>query len=102
MQSILCCKANSTLPDRILVYACRRVWQYAVNAVLQDLGKQQPHKLSSQHLREWRRQRQRVQTKAQISTTAVAAATADATAAVTPDTVPKAPQPDHSSIAEMP
>lgn len=47
-----------------VVRTCRRLWQYAVNAVLQDLGKQQPHKLSSQHLRQWRRQRQRVQVTA--------------------------------------
>ena len=68
--------------------------------MLQDLGKQQPHKLSSQHLREWRRQRQKVQAKVHVSTTAAAAATADATAAVTPDSSSKAPEPDH--IAETP
>lgn len=30
-----------------------------MHAVLQDLGMQQPHKLSNQRLKEWRRQRQR-------------------------------------------
>lgn len=84
------------LNGRASVYTCRRLWQYAVNAVLQDLGKQQPHKLSSQHLREWRRQRQRAQAREQFPAAPSVAATAAATAAIAPDSASKAPELDHS------
>lgn len=37
----------------------RRLWQYAIHAVLQDLGKQwPPQRLSGKSLLNWRRQRQ--------------------------------------------
>ncbi|DBA81627.1 TPA: hypothetical protein ACH3X1_007382 [Trebouxia sp. C0004] len=37
----------------------RRLWQYAIQAVLQDLGQHQPRKLTGATLLEWRDQRQR-------------------------------------------
>ena len=40
-------------------HGCRRLWQYAIHAVLQDLGKHwPPQRLSGESLLEWRRQRQ--------------------------------------------
>lgn len=41
------------------LHGCRRLWQYAIHAVLQDLGKHwPPQRLSGKSLLEWRRQRQ--------------------------------------------
>ncbi len=40
-------------------YDCRGLWQYAIQAVLQDLGQHQPRKLTGATLLEWRDQRQR-------------------------------------------
>ena len=42
-----------------VTHGCRRLWQYATQAVLQDLGQHQPRKLTGATLLEWRDQRQR-------------------------------------------
>ena len=47
-----------------------------MHAVLQDLGMQQPHKLSNQRLRQWRRQRQRAHAREVPAITAAKPVTA--------------------------
>ena len=38
---------------------CRRLWQFAIHAVLQDLGEHQLRRLTGDTLLKWRNQRQR-------------------------------------------